>query len=119
LGWRFDAHEDCQHQQGCPCDRRDCFPAIVKSGKEHVALVAANPGPRQLSERGKASQEGYGKHTSGQVLERRRTHVRALMYGWGKGLNWAALAAAWLLTFVIGIAIYFLPIARLLDSLTE
>jgi hypothetical protein len=43
----------------------------------------------------------------------------ALMYGWGKGLDWAALAVAWLLTFVIGLAIYFLPIARLLDSLTE
>jgi len=32
----------------------DCFPAIVKRGKEHGALVAANPGPRQLSARGKA-----------------------------------------------------------------
>jgi len=32
----------------------DCFPAIVKRGKEHRALVAANPGPRQLSARGEA-----------------------------------------------------------------
>ena len=32
----------------------DCFPAIVKRGKEHGALVAANPGPRQLSARGQA-----------------------------------------------------------------
>ena len=32
----------------------DCFPAIVKRGKEHSVLVAANPGPRQLSARGKA-----------------------------------------------------------------
>ena len=43
----------------------------------------------------------------------------AVMYGWGQALKWAALAVAWLLTFAIGIAIYFLPIARLLDSLTE
>jgi hypothetical protein len=43
----------------------------------------------------------------------------ALMYVWGQGFNRAALAVAWLLTFAIGIAIYFLPIARLLDSLTE
>ena len=35
----------------------DCFPAIVKRGKEHGALVAANPGPRQLSARGKAFPE--------------------------------------------------------------
>jgi len=41
------------------------------------------------------------------------------MYGWGQRFNWAALAVAWLLTFAIGIAFYFLPIARLLDSLTE
>ena len=43
----------------------------------------------------------------------------ALMYGWGQVLNWAALGVAWLLTFAIGIAIYFLPIVCLLDSLTE
>jgi ribokinase len=32
----------------------DCFPAIVQRGKEHRALVAVNPGPRQLSARGQA-----------------------------------------------------------------
>ena len=32
----------------------DCFPAIVKRAKAHGALVAANPGPRQLSARGQA-----------------------------------------------------------------
>ena len=32
----------------------DCFPAIVERGKKHGALVAANPGPRQLSARGNA-----------------------------------------------------------------
>jgi hypothetical protein len=42
----------------------------------------------------------------------------ALMYG-GQGFDWATLAVAWFLTFAIGIAIYFLPIARLLESLTE
>ncbi len=31
----------------------DCFPAIVKHAKKHDALVAANPGPRQLSARGR------------------------------------------------------------------
>jgi ribokinase len=32
----------------------DCFPAIVQRAKKHAALVAANPGPRQLSARGQA-----------------------------------------------------------------
>jgi ribokinase len=32
----------------------DCFPAIVKRAKEHGALIATNPGPRQLSARGEA-----------------------------------------------------------------
>lgn len=32
----------------------DCFPAIVSRAKAHGALVAANPGPRQLSARGQA-----------------------------------------------------------------
>jgi ribokinase len=32
----------------------DCFPAIVERAKKHGALVAANPGPRQLSARGRA-----------------------------------------------------------------
>jgi ribokinase len=32
----------------------DCFPTIVSRAKAHNALVAANPGPRQLSARGHA-----------------------------------------------------------------
>jgi ribokinase len=32
----------------------DCFPAIVSRAKAHGAVVAANPGPRQLSARGQA-----------------------------------------------------------------
>jgi hypothetical protein len=41
------------------------------------------------------------------------------MYAWGQILNWAAVAVAWLITFAIGIAIYFLPIARLIGGLTD
>lgn len=32
----------------------NCFSTIVERAKEHGALVAANPGPRQLSARGRA-----------------------------------------------------------------
>lgn len=32
----------------------ECFPSIVERAKKHGALVAANPGPRQLSARGQA-----------------------------------------------------------------
>ena len=32
----------------------DCFPVIVERAKKYGALVAANPGPRQLSARGEA-----------------------------------------------------------------
>jgi ribokinase len=32
----------------------DCFPIIVERAKKHGALIAANPGPRQLSARGQA-----------------------------------------------------------------
>ena len=32
----------------------DCFPVIVSRAKAHGAVVAANPGPRQLSARGQA-----------------------------------------------------------------
>ena len=38
---------------------------------------------------------------------------------WGHVLNWTELAIVWLLTFAIGMAIYFVPIARLLDGLIE
>jgi hypothetical protein len=41
------------------------------------------------------------------------------MYGWGQVFSWATLVLAWLMAFAIGIAIYFIPMARLLDSLTE
>jgi hypothetical protein len=42
-----------------------------------------------------------------------------VMQVWGNVLNWTELAIVWLLTFAIGIAIYFVPIARLLDGLLE
>jgi len=45
--------------------------------------------------------------------------VRAQMYEWEQRHGWAALAYAWLLTFAIGMAVYFLPVARLFDSLAE
>jgi hypothetical protein len=35
---------------------------------------------------------------------------------WGHAFNWAALAIVWLSTVAIGIAIHFLPVARLLDG---
>jgi hypothetical protein len=43
---------------------------------------------------------------------------------WGHVVNWMELAIVWLLTFwlltfAIGIAIYFVQIARLLDGLIE
>ena len=41
------------------------------------------------------------------------------MHEWGQSFDWAALAFAWLVACAIGLAIYFLPVARLLDSLTE
>ena len=39
----------------------------------------------------------------------------AAVYRWGKNFDWAALAFAWLMVCAIGMAIYFLPIARLFD----
>jgi ribokinase len=38
----------------------DCFPAIVKRARQHGAIVATNPGPRQLSARGQAFLECLG-----------------------------------------------------------
>jgi hypothetical protein len=55
----------------------------------------------------------------GVVLVRTPRAFGALMYGWGQVLDWAALGIPWLLTFAIGIAIHFLPMMRLLDSLTD
>jgi ribokinase len=39
----------------------DCFPLIVRRAKERGALVATNPGVRQLSSRGRAFQECLGQ----------------------------------------------------------
>src|ERR1700733_12403383 len=41
------------------------------------------------------------------------------MYVWGHLLNWTELAIVWLFAFAIGIAVYFVPIARLLDGLVD
>jgi len=41
------------------------------------------------------------------------------MFVWGHAFNWAELAAVWLFTVAIGIAIHFLPVAQLLEGLTE
>jgi hypothetical protein len=41
------------------------------------------------------------------------------MHVWGHAFDWAGLAVVWLSTVAIGIAIYFLPIAGLLDGLIE
>jgi hypothetical protein len=53
---------------------------------------------------------------------RRGSHAWAFgafsMYAWGHALGWAELVIAWILTVAIGIAIHFVPIARLLDGLT-
>ena len=43
----------------------------------------------------------------------------ALMARWGRVSDWAQLALVWLMTITTGVAIYFFPIARLLDSLVE
>jgi len=43
----------------------------------------------------------------------------ALMARWGRVSDWAQLALVWLMTITIGVAIYFFPITRLLDSLVE
>jgi hypothetical protein len=41
------------------------------------------------------------------------------MYVWGHAFNWAELAIVWLLAVAIGIAIHFLPIARLFGGLIK
>ena len=38
---------------------------------------------------------------------------------WGQAFSWVTLVLAWLMAFAIGIAIYFLPIVRLLDSFSR
>ena len=39
------------------------------------------------------------------------------MFVWGHAFNWAELAAVWLFTVAIGIAIHFLPVAQRLEGL--
>ena len=43
----------------------------------------------------------------------------ALMARWGRVSDWAQLAFVWLMMTAIGVAIYFLPITRLLESFVE
>jgi hypothetical protein len=62
---------------------------------------------------------GWGNAGVPQPCEAHAGAFGALMYGRGQDFNWATLAIAWLLVFAIGMAIYFLPIARLLGSLAE
>jgi ribokinase len=64
----------------------DCFPAIVERAKKHDALVAANPGPRQLSARGNAFLESLAaidvlilNQTEADLL------VPRLITRWGEG----------------------------------
>ena len=80
------------------------------SMKTKELLTSAKSKLGSLSPATKRSCQDLARHTQG-----RSGH---LCMG-GTSFDWAALAVAWLMTFAIGIAIYFLPIARLLDSLTE
>jgi ribokinase len=69
-------------RSGAGGESADCFPAIVKCGKEHGALVAANPGPRQLSARGKAFLE---RLAAVDVLILNQILVPRLIARWGEG----------------------------------
>ena len=64
----------------------DCFPVIVKRAKERGALVAANPGPRQLSARGQVFLESLAAID---VLVLNQTEadqlVPRLVARWGEG----------------------------------
>ena len=64
----------------------DCFPAIVERGKKHGALVAANPGPRQLSARGNAFLESLAAIDI-LILNRMEADVLVprLIARWGEG----------------------------------
>jgi hypothetical protein len=62
---------------------------------------------------------GGGKHGCVKPLRHAEGVRGTCVWAGGQSANWAALGVAWLIAFAIGIAIYFLPIARLLDSLTE
>ena len=103
----------------------DCFPGIVSRAKAHDALVAVNPGPRQLSARGQAFLESLStidilvlNHTEADLL------VPSLVARFGEGgpsLAFApgeeapALAARGLVAggFEMGIAAYFCALTRL------
>lgn len=103
----------------------DCFPGIVSRAKAHDALVAVNPGPRQLSARGQAFLESLStidilvlNHTEADLL------VPSLVARFGEGgpsLAFApgeevpALAARGLVAggFEMGFAAYFCALTRL------
>jgi ribokinase len=103
----------------------DCFPAIVSCAKAHDALVAANPGPRQLSARGQAFLESLAAID---ILALNRTEADLLVpilvarsgeggptLGLAPGEEAPALAARGLAGggFEMGIAAYFRALTRL------
>src|SRR5208282_5650335 len=103
----------------------DCFPTIVKRAKAHDALVAANPGPRQLSARGQAFLENLAAID---ILILNRTEADLLVpslvarageggptLALAPGEEAPALAARGLVGggFEMGIAAFFRALARL------
>jgi ribokinase len=103
----------------------DCFPAIVSRAKAHGALLAANPGPRQLSARSQAFLESLAAID---ILALNRTEadllVPSLVARYGEGGPTLALApeeeAPALVArgfvgggFEMGIAAYFRALTRL------
>jgi ribokinase len=103
----------------------DCFPAIVSRAKAHNALVAANPGPRQLSARGQALLENL---SAIDILVLNRTEADLLVpslvarsgeggptLALAPGEEAPALAARGLASggFEMGITAYFRALARL------
>ena len=103
----------------------DCFPAIVKRAKAHNTLVAANPGPRQLSARGQAFLENL---SAIDILILNRTEADLLVpslvarageggptLALAPGEEAPALAARGLVAggFEMGIAAFFRALARL------
>ena len=103
----------------------DCFPAIVSRAKAHGTLLAANPGPRQLSARGQAFLESLAAID---ILTLNRTEADLLvpslvaLSGEGgptlalePGEDAPALAARGLVGggFEMGIAAYFRALMRL------
>jgi ribokinase len=103
----------------------DCFPAIVSRAKAHGALLAANPGPRQLSARGQPFLESLAAID---ILALNRTEadllVPSLVARFGEGGSTLplapgeeapALAARGLVGggFEMGLAAYFRALTRL------